>query len=140
LVSNRSLGLLREAIDVAHAKVNGHDQPTANASEADASDADASDADASHSGATHGFTAYSHDPTADAAGRLRDEPCAWAVWTYEWFQVRRYGFPTEAAARAALDEWITVRVLTHREEEVGSRSRWNSDGLLAIRTAIAANK
>ena len=133
MVGWRSIGLLREAIDEGHAKANGHLSPREAAAAAAASEA------ADHRGATNGYTAYSHD-RALSGGALSQEPCAWAIWTYEWFEVRRYGFATEAAARAALEEWIIVRVLTHREEEVGSRSRWNSDGLLAIRTAITVNK
>jgi len=167
------MGLLREAIDTAHANINGHNTnlpspppttPTIASSEylAAAAAAVVSSAGASaalstsstssetpggsnddHSGAVHGYTAYScHPPAATGkpSGLLQKEPLAWAIWTYEWFEVRRYGFLNEAAARAALEQWLIVRVLTYREDEVSSRSRWNSDGLDAIRSAIAANK
>jgi len=158
------MGLLREAIDTAHANINGHGAtlppppPSIASSEylAAAAAAVVSTTGASaalgsegqegsedHSGAVHGYTAYSCSPptaTGEPSGLLRQEPLEWAIWTYEWFEVRRYGFLTEAAARTALEQWLIVRVLTHREDEVSSRSRWNSDGLDAIRSAIAANK
>ena len=62
-----------------------------------------------------------------------------AIWTSEWFEVRRYGFASEAAARLALEDWLSVRILTRGEEEVTARNRWHSDALLTIRETIEAN-
>jgi hypothetical protein len=85
-----------------------------------------------------GYRVYALNP-AESTGRLADETTEWAVWTDEYFERRRYGFPTEAAAREAMDTWYCVRILTRQEEEVSSRQRWHSEALLAIRDTIRSN-
>jgi len=85
------------------------------------------------------YTVYSTNRES-STGSLADETTEWAVWVDQMFEVRRYGFATEAAAREAMDNWYCVRILTRGEEEVTARSRWHSEALLSIRETIKANK
>jgi len=128
-----TLGLIREAIDVNCSMANGsiaasselqNDQSNQNSDEMV-------------------YRVYKSTPLSGGVEQdwaLVDEACDWAVWTDEMFEVRRYGFGSESQARAALENWYSVRLLTYREVEVTARSRWHTDALLNIREAIAVNK
>jgi hypothetical protein len=69
-----------------------------------------------------------------------DDASEWAVWTSEWFEIRRFHFPSEAAAREALEGWHTVRVLSRGEREVAARVRWESLQMSYIRESMDAHR
>jgi hypothetical protein len=126
-----TLGLIREAIDV-NCHLKGTTSRERPASPQSGSGPDGVD--------FHVYTVTPHEGAEQQSSwTLADEPCDWAVWTDEMFEVRRYGFSSEGEARAALDDWYSVRLLTYRDEEVASRSRWHTEALLRIRETMKAN-
>ena len=73
------------------------------------------------------YSVHSSDgKTTVTAGEEESDSC-WAVWTEEFFEIRRYPFVSEEQARRALDNWLCVRLLTNPQSEVvATRSRWHS--------------
>lgn len=84
------------------------------------------------------FSSSLHSGSDDeyAQGSVELVNSDWAVWIYEFYCVKRYGFLCESDARKALEEWYSVRILTFKEEEISARCRYNTDSILAIRRAI----
>jgi hypothetical protein len=71
--------------------------------------------------------------------------CRWAIWTRDvGYEVHRYPYPSEAAARAQFNRWVYVRVLTGpNHAEVAWSAGWHAAPdapLRDIRDAIAKNK
>jgi hypothetical protein len=79
-------------------------------------------------------------PANPEAGTIENLFSDWAVWTSEFFTVKRYGFDREIDAKLAMEEWMSVRILTFCEEEVLARCRWHTEAILAIREAIKVRK
>ena len=85
------------------------------------------------SGKSSSLSSVSASESASAA--------TWCVWTEEMFEVRRHPFATERGARAALDDWICVRLLTDpRGEVVATRNRWHSPALETIKDVAEAHR
>lgn len=73
-------------------------------------------------------------------GSIENVHSDWGVWISEFFTVKRYGFDREVDAKCAMEQWMSVRILTFQEEEVEARGRWHTDAILAIRQAIRDKK
>ena len=72
---------------------------------------------------------------------MTTSPSHYVLRTEEMFEVRRHPFATERGARAALDDWICVRLLTDpRGEVVATRNRWHSTALETIKDVAEAHR
>jgi hypothetical protein len=100
-----------------------------------------SNSGSSSTGSGGGGGGNSSDSQGDSSqGSLELNDSDWAVWIYEYYCVKRYGFTNEQDARKALEEWYSVRILTYKEEEIGARCRYNTDSIMAIRREIGEKK
>jgi len=95
--------------------------------------------------ATDGGASEDRPFSVFSSGACVDQPGArgaseWAVWTWSWFETRRYHFDDEASARAALEAWHSVRMLSRHEREVAARVRWESMAMSSIREAMEAHR
>jgi hypothetical protein len=91
------------------------------------------------SSAAEGSSVPANPPAGSSAA------CRWAIWTRDvGYEVHRYPYPSEAAARAQFDRWVFVRVLTGpHHAEVAWSAGWHAAPdapLRDIRDAIAKNK
>ena len=81
----------------------------------------------------------------DSSSGNGEGQCRWAIWTRDvGYEVHRYPFPSEEAARAQFDRWVYVRVLTNSQhQEVAWSAGWHvapEVPLADIRDAIEKNK
>ena len=83
--------------------------------------------------------------SGNGSGNGNEGECRWAIWTRDvGYEVHRYPFPSEEAARAQFDRWVYVRVLTNPlHQEVAWSAGWHvapEVPLADIRDAIEKNK